>query len=214
MSCCSHCQDAGTFFNRRTAERELRRYLRKGPNKSTRHLLDEIRNDDLHGLSLLDIGGGIGAITFELMKEGIVRSLQVDASTAYLNIARSEAEKRGLTDRIRYMYGDFTSIADEIPASDIVTLDRVICCYPDMPKLVGSSAEKAIRYYGVVYPRKLWPVRFGIKIGNLYFKLRGSTFRTYLHDPEIIDRHICGHGFRRIRMMHTFLWESVLYVRD
>ena len=34
------------------------------------------------------------------------------------------------------------------PPADVITLDRVICCYPDMEKLVGvlcRQSEKAVR---------------------------------------------------------------------
>lgn len=31
MACCSHCVDAGDLFTSRTAQRELKRYRRKGP---------------------------------------------------------------------------------------------------------------------------------------------------------------------------------------
>ena len=44
-------------------------------------------------------------------------------------------------------------MSDEIEAADVVTLDRVICCYPDMEALVGRSAERALRLYGLVHPR-------------------------------------------------------------
>ena len=43
MTCCTgHCAEAG-FFNSRVAERDLRRYRRRGPDASTRMLLAELR---------------------------------------------------------------------------------------------------------------------------------------------------------------------------
>ena len=98
MSCCSHCRDAGTFFDHKTARKELRRYIKKGPKKSTRLLLDQIRKSEVTGKTLLDIGGGVGSITFELMRAGISRSVHVDASEAYLKAVKIEAQKRYLKD--------------------------------------------------------------------------------------------------------------------
>lgn len=213
MNSCSHCRDAGRFFNEKTARKELRRYKKKGPDKSTRLLLDEIRKKDLHGKSLLDIGGGIGAITFELIDQGIDTSVHVDASSAYLNISRSESDKRGLKNRVSHIYGDITALTDEINKADIVTLDRVICCYPDMVKLIDRSAEKSNLFYGVVYPRERWPVRMVMRAGNFYFKLRGIDFRTYLHSPIEIDSRIRGNGFHRTGHMQTMIWEVALYER-
>lgn len=213
MNCCNHCQDAGKFFNEKTAKKDLRRYQKKGANKSTRLLLDEIKKNDLRGKSLLDIGGGIGAISYELIKHGIETSVHVDASPAYLNIFRSEIERRELYDRITPRYGDFTELSGEIEAADVVTLDRVICCYPDMGKLIDHSTAKVKLYYGVVYPREWWFVRMFMYLGNLYFKLRGIDFRTYLHLPSEIDTRIRANGFRKRSQMRTFIWEVALYSR-
>jgi hypothetical protein len=214
MNCCSHCRDAGTFFNDRTAKKELKRYKRKGPQKSTRLLLDEIRKKDLKNKTLLDIGGGIGAISFELLESGIKSSTHVDASAAYLKVTKGEAANRGLKSRITHQFGDFTELSGELDAADIVTLDRVICCYPDMRNLVAHSTKKAGEYYGVVYPRERWFTRLALRLGNFYFKLRGSAFRTYLHHPPEVDAQIRENGFHKITKQQTILWESVLYERD
>lgn len=211
MNCCGHCQDAGNIFDEKTAKKELKRYLKKGPNKSTRLLLDEIRRYDLHGGSLLDIGGGIGTITFELLDYGIDTIVSVDASPAYMNVLKTEAERRGVRDRIHQIFGDITEIPEEINMADIVTLDRVICCYPDMKKLIDRSAVKAERFYGVVYPRGRWPVRMVMQFGNIWFRLRKTDFRTYFHPPADIDARIRSHGFNMIRLMRTIVWEAVLY---
>lgn len=49
-----------------------------------------------------------------------------------VDAAQEEAKRKGLDDRIRFYHGDFVDLASEIPPADIVTLDRVICCYPDI----------------------------------------------------------------------------------
>ena len=77
----------------------------------------------------------------------------MEASAAYLAAAREETARRGHTDRLKAHHGDFVALAPEIPSADIVTLDRVICCYRDMPALVAQSAARARKLYGVVYPR-------------------------------------------------------------
>lgn len=213
MNCCPHCQDAGKIFDLKTAKKELRRYRKKGPNKSTRLLLEEIRRHELSEGSLLDIGSGIGAIPFELLEDGIGTVVSVDASTAYLEIFETEAERRGVRDRIHTVFGDITDMPEEIQKADIVTLDRVICCYPDMEKLVDCTAEKVKRFYGVVYPRKRWSIRLGVWLVNLWFRLRKSDFRTYTHPPAEIDARIRRHGLVRTGLVRTLVWEAVLYER-
>src|SRR5438874_2599763 len=70
MTCCAgHCAAAG-FFDSRIADRDLRRYQRRGPDASTRMLLTELRRWTLHDLELLDVGSGIGVIARELAAAG------------------------------------------------------------------------------------------------------------------------------------------------
>ena len=40
------------------------------------------------------------------------------------------AQQRGYDDRWHGIVGDFVEIADQVPRADVVTLDKVICCYP------------------------------------------------------------------------------------
>src|SRR3990170_69781 len=91
-----------------------------------------------------------------LARAGVGRIASVDASSSYLAAQRAEAERLGYAPRASYLSGDFVTLADHIPDSDIVTLDRVICCYPDMRSLVSLSAARARRLCGIVYPRGTW----------------------------------------------------------
>lgn len=213
MTCCGHCQDAEDLFSPRTARRDLRRYRKRGPGRPTRLLLDSIRACwHPHQRSLLDIGGGVGAIQHELLQEGLERVTSVDASAAYLVASRMEAERQGHGDRITAIHGDFVQLAEGVPEADIVTLDRVICCYPDMERLVEASVTKARHVYGLVYPRERRLTRIGLGAGNLYFRLRRSEFRTYLHPARAVDALVRRHGFRRAGHAQTFFWRVVTYV--
>ena len=64
------------------------------------------------------------------MDRGAAEGTSADASPAYLAAARTEAESRSYANRMRYVDGDFVEPAGELDAADIVTLDRVVCCYP------------------------------------------------------------------------------------
>ena len=56
-------------------------------------------------------------------------AVHVDGSSAYIEGAKKAAKKRGLSEKIEWIHGDFVDIAKELKRSDLVTLDRVICCY-------------------------------------------------------------------------------------
>lgn len=213
MTCCNHCKDAGDLlFDRKRAESDLQTYRQKGPsNKSTRLLLDGLSDLDLHDATLLDVGGGIGVIQHELLEKGVANSMLVEASPAYLEVAEDEARRRGHENRTAYRYGDFVELAPDIPHADLVTLDRVICCYPHMERLVRASTEKANRWYGVVYPKERWYTRLGERVANLYFRIRRMDFRTYVHSG--VDEAIRSAGFTPFYQNETILWRVALYER-
>jgi hypothetical protein len=164
---------------------------------------------------VLDIGGGIGAIQHELLAAGAAQATSVEASAAYLRAAREEAERRGHAHRISYHAGDFVALADRIAPADIVTLDRVICCYPDMESLVGRSADRAQRLYALVYPRDTWWVGLGFRAMNLVMSVARRAFRVYLHPATAVDAVARRHGLTpRLARRAGPVWQIALYTRE
>ena len=210
---CAHCTAAGELFDDRTARRDLKRYRKKGPSGTTRLLLDALIERGVTGASLLDIGGGVGAIQHELLAEGATSAVNVDASPAYQAAARSELERHGTTERVLFVEGDVVERADEIPEADIVTLDRVLCCYPDVDTLVDVSAGRARRMWGVVFPRERRFVRFGVAVINLVQRLRRDPFRVYVHSTERVRGRAEALGFRSALHVQSFLWQIRLFER-
>ena len=212
MTCCSHCVDSESLFNKRAAARDLKRYQRRGPRRSTRMLAESVAGD-ASGASLLDIGGGVGPIQHELFKLGLDHAIQVDASAAYIEKSSDEAGRRGYVDRVTYRHGDFVDVASEIPSADLVTLDRVICCYPDVEALVRASATKAEVAYGLVYPRDRWFVRLVLRLGNAFFRMRRSAFRTFIHPEAKVDGLLRSLGFDLSFRADTPMWRVATYRR-
>ncbi|MHA1979326.1 MAG: class I SAM-dependent methyltransferase [Candidatus Hodarchaeales archaeon] len=194
------------MFNQKLALKEFQAYQKKGPNKTTQLLLDQLIPLVEEHHSLLDIGGGIGAISHELSQVGFSQLTNVDASKAYLHIAQTEAERLGYGEKISFFYGDFVALAPQIPPADFVTLDRVVCCYSDMSGLVTRSTEHAKNYYGIVYPRRSWWVKFGFACLNLFQRLKRSSFRSFAHDPKAIHAIIHSFGFTRLYKRTTGFW--------
>jgi 2-polyprenyl-3-methyl-5-hydroxy-6-metoxy-1,4-benzoquinol methylase len=213
MECCQ-CQALEHLFDPREAQRELRQYRRRGPSKTTRLLVDAIKAQGIDGLTLLDIGGGIGAIQLGLLQAGASHATDVDASSAYLAAAREESEREGFAERATYLHGNFVEIAERVPPADIVTLERVVCCYPNMSGLVGSSLEKAQRFYGLVYPRDVWwtrPMAWFINF-SARFILR-TPFRFYIHPTLAVEAVVRQHGFEQRFRGAAGPWQVVLYGR-
>jgi magnesium-protoporphyrin O-methyltransferase len=214
MDCCQ-CKGIENLFNEKEARSMLKAYRQDGPGKTTQLLIDALKglSQGIEGMTLLDIGGGVGAIQNELLKAGVESAIDVDASTAYVKTAREEAERQGHAGKVSYYHANFVDIAPEIPPADIVTLDRVICCYHDMPKLVGLSVAKAGKLYGLVYPRDVWWVRAGIFAANLYFRIVRNPFRTFVHDAQAVDNLVRDNAFQRRYYKTSGPWQVVVYGR-
>ncbi len=210
---CYQCQGIEMQFDRKAAAAELRRVRTRGPAPTTRALVDALKTEDLEGTSLLDIGGGVGVIQFELLESGVVSATGVEASSAFIGAAKEEAVRRGYSGRVEYRHGDFVHLAPEIAPADIVTLDRVVCCYPDMAALVALSAARARRLYGVVYPRDTWWNRAALAILNFARRLRRSPFRVFVHSTRAVDALIRRHGLEQNYYRQTLVWQVVVYAR-
>jgi SAM-dependent methyltransferase len=212
MRCCD-CESIGTQFGPDAAARDLRRLRRRGALRSTRFLIEDLEKSKIEGASLLDIGGGVGAIHHALLDAGAETAVHVDLSADYIAAARDEATRRRHADRLRFVQGDFVSVAPELAGADIVTLDRVICCYPDMETLVARAAEKTHQLLGAVFPIDSWWMRLAVGAINALQRVRRSAFRVYVHAPTAIDAALRRSGLKRRTSRRTLAWEVVTYAR-
>lgn len=211
---CSHCVGAGRLFNRKRAARDLKRYRASGPSKTTGWLLDHLLVEDVEGMTLLDIGGGVGAIQHSLIADGgVAKAHAVDASPAYVEVAEQEARRQGHDDRVHHHVGDFVDHADLVEVADIVTLDRVVCCYPAMEELVRLSAERAKRLYALVFPRDDWWVRALMVFPNLFLRLTRNPFRVFVHQHADMERVILAQRLRRRFHRRSAFWQVTVYER-
>lgn len=208
---CSRCEGIEEQFGRKTAERELRRYRRKGPHRSTQFLIEMLRPYASRSSNLLDVGGGVGAIHHALLDEGVTRAIQVDVSAAYLRVAEEESNVRRHAARVQLIHGDLVQMAADVPEADLVTLDRVICCYPDLAGLLGTAADKALVALGAVYPRDNWWMRVAVKGMNGALRVRRSAFRVFVHPAASVEGVLRARGFERVGVKRTVVWEIALY---
>ena len=210
---CAHCVGSERFFDAKRAQRDRDRYRRRGPDRSSRLLVGMLMEAGIRDQSVLDVGGGVGALEHELLRRGASAVLNVDASPAYQEVNRQLAAEDGLAERIAYRTGDFVDLAPDLPDADVVSLDRVICCYPDMPALVDASAARAGRLYGFVAPRERLLTRLGLAAANLFFRLQKNPFRVFAHSLDEVDDRLRKHGLVPRRRRRTVLWEVRLYER-
>jgi magnesium-protoporphyrin O-methyltransferase len=176
-------------------------------------MLDALHDSGLSNATVLDVGGGIGALCHELLRAGAASATHVEAASAYSRAAKAEATARGLDDRLDFVRGDFVEMADTIPQADIVTLDRVVCCYPDYQRLVSLSAGRCRRLYALSLPRERWYIKAVTALQNLLRALSGSRFRTFIHPERGVEAALAGEGLRLQVDGGTFVWRVVVFER-
>jgi magnesium-protoporphyrin O-methyltransferase len=207
------CDAAARHFDATVAEEDLAQYRERGLEKRARLLMDALRRSGVTGRSVLDIGSGVGAVSFELLKAGASHATLAEASPAYLAAARTEAARAGVTDRLDLIAGDFVDTVNEIPVADIVIMDRVICCYPDWSPLLTAAASRGRALLGLVYPRARPDVRLVIGFDNLRRRLKGDPFRAFVHPPAAMEAALRSSGWRLVSRAGTFVWRVDLFAR-
>ena len=210
---CNCCEITDHAFTEAEARAEVRDYRKRGPASQTKLMLEAIRSLGLKDAAVLDVGGGIGTIYHELLEDVAREATHVDASSAYLKVATEEAKRRGHSERVKFIHADFTDVASDLPKADVVTLDRVVCCYPDFRGLLKAAAEKSRHAIALTYPRETWYMRIGIAVANFFQRLRNDPFRAFLHPIHEMESLLNSEGLRKISVRRLFVWEMALYQR-
>lgn len=208
---CNCCEIENNTFGEDRAKIDIRDYRKHGPANQTKLILEAVRSLGLKDAALLDIGGGIGAIHHELLNDVAREATHVDASSAYLKEAKAEAARRGNTERVKFIHADFTDVASDLPQADVVTLDRVVCCYPDFRSLLKAAADHSRSALALTYPREIWYLQFGLGCVNFFQRLRKDPFRVFLHSVSEIESLLKQEGFAKTSVRRLFVWEMALY---
>jgi magnesium-protoporphyrin O-methyltransferase len=204
ISCCS--SDYRRFFNRAFAARDLRRYRSRGLNGTQRDLV--ALSGDVHGASVLEVGGGIGALQLELLEAGAARATNVELSGGYEDAAAELFRGREGVERV---VADF--VGAELPEHDVVVMHRVVCCYPDVDALVGAAAAHTGHRLALTLPQQRRWIGWGLGAANLWMRLRRCGFRAYQHPFERVEAAATGMRLER-RIRRGLVWESALFVRQ
>jgi SAM-dependent methyltransferase len=185
----------------------------------TAPLLAALEQAGIRDRSILDIGCGIGDLATEAVSRGATQAFGVELSAKAVEEARRLAADRGVADRISFQVGDGAKVP--LPRADIVVLNRVFCCYPDIEALLENSLSAA----GVAYAFTVPPstgltgsfVRVQVRLANAWYRLCDSKFRgfrVFVHDVKAIDARVQAAGFHPIQTgSRRIVWHLAVYVR-
>jgi 2-polyprenyl-3-methyl-5-hydroxy-6-metoxy-1,4-benzoquinol methylase len=210
VSCCAR-EGYDEFFGTKQARRDARRYRRRGLDRAARWIAETMKERGVAGATVLEPGGGVGAIEIELLKAGAAHSTVVELSAGYDEEARELAREAGVEDRIERRHGDFA--ANGVPRVDVVVMHRVVCCYPDYERLLDAAAKRAQRILVFTHPPQnpLAVLAFGAV--NLLMSVRGKEFRAFVHPPEELVEVVRRNGLEPFARKRLGFWRGVAFAR-
>lgn len=211
MSGCCQPRAYERVFGARQARLDARRYRKRGLGGTSRRLVELA--GDVSGATVLEVGGGVGAIELDLLAAGAERATNVELSGEYESEAAALLAERGLSDRVDRRVADFVSEPAE--PHDVVVMHRVVCCYPDVERLVGVAAACARRRLVLTYPQERAWTRAGIRAINLFLWMGGSGFRAFVHPFTAIAAAAASEGLAlECRERQGSIWENAAFVRS
>ena len=135
----------------------------------------------------------------------------------FLGLAESSSVGLGMPNLPVALVPGHTGVqSDEVLRRNIleVTLDRVVCCYPDARALIGRSAAKARRLYGLVHPVDRWWTRLLATLGNAGYRLFRNPYRMHVHRQRLIDELVAEAGLRPVTVREAWFWRTAVYRRS
>jgi magnesium-protoporphyrin O-methyltransferase len=187
--------------------------------KITERILGALERQGLGGRSVLDVGCGAGDLALAAIDRGAARASGIDLSAGGIEEARRLAAYRGLSDRAIFSVGD--GAAARLDGHDVVTLNRVLCCYPSVERLLQNSLRAAGSIYAYTAPVHTGVVgrfnRMSVAISNAWFRLRARKFggfQAFVHDLDAVDRTIASAGFQPVHRSHERVtWQLAVFTR-
>ena len=207
MSGCCTPRGYRQVFSERSARAQARRYRRNGPDPISRRIIELLKEQGVEGLTLLEIGGGIGAIQLELLKAGLASAVSVELTPTYEASAAELLREAGFADLVERRVMDFVDAGGEIEAADIVVMNRVICCYPDLPRLAGAAAGRARGILVMSFPKERWWTRVVVWMANVGMVIARREFRIFLHPMAQIIASGEKHGLEKAVDRPGLFWQ-------
>jgi len=209
----------GCCFDEWAADNARRARSKETVAPITTALLAALEAEGLEGRTVLDVGCGTGDLALAALAHGASHAAGVDLGKGSIEHARALAHERGLDERATFEVAD-GSVAT-LPTTDVVVLNRVVCCYPDARALLDNTLGAAGSVYALTAPvdRGLPGLlnRIVVRVSNVWYGLRRSKFRgfrVFVHDLTDVDARIRAAGFAPThRARRRVVWQLAVYAR-
>jgi SAM-dependent methyltransferase len=172
-------------------------------------LRDGLLSMDPTDRTVLELGCGRGGLLLALVQAGVVKATGVDLSATSIDAARTRFEQAQLSGRADLSVGDAARVP--LGSHDWVILDRVMCCYPDIERLLANTLPAARQIYAFTVPTsRCWRgviARLDERVENAWNSLRGRPCPGYVHDLHLIEERLARAGFWLRHRDRQRLWQ-------
>jgi 2-polyprenyl-3-methyl-5-hydroxy-6-metoxy-1,4-benzoquinol methylase len=193
-------QRAFTGGGRRPLHAVINRLFRRRTFVSrTEVVMGFLRDLELQGKTVLDVGCGTGEVSIAAARAGAARVIGMDIAPRMIDLASQAAAATDVRDRIEFRQQDI--LTTDSPPCDIALLIGVIEYYGDLDGLIARIAPHVRQAFVIADTRgPLW--RRGLR----YLLARVKHFHVYYRDPDQVrdamrqwdfdeDRRLLGHSF-------------------
>ncbi len=213
MSGCCRAAPCEELFDARVAAWYLRRYQRGGLDGTERRMLAVLGAADLAGSSVLELGGGVGALQAELLKRGAAKGEVVELVAAYAPFAAELAAEAGVAERSTFRVADVLGDPGAAQPADIVIVNRVVCCSAEGVELLGAAARLTKGVLLVSFPRPSRLARLAARAQHGLARLFGRLYRFYVHPRARLRAAAEGAGLEPVGGGAGLVWEYVAFRR-
>ena len=190
----------------------LEDYRKEGLGSTSKAIADGLVQRGLAGATILELGCGVGALILELLRKGAASATGFDLSPKMIQLARTLADEAGLSGSATFEVGD--AAVNALKKSDMVILDAVLCCYPDVGGLVENTSSAATRYYAFTIPddTRLTAMILKPLLPMQRLFMRRGGFRFFIHPSRKIARLLEAKGFRLVSKDSVgWIWSAFLF---
>ena len=118
-----------------------------------------------------------------------------------------------MTDRIERRIVDVADTPDAVEPADLVVLHRVVCCYPDVERLLGVAADRCRGRLAFSHPPRNVASRALLSVQNTVCAVSGKEFRAYVHAPALMRDVLRVHGLDPVLRHEGLVWQAEGAVR-
>src|SRR3954462_12996931 len=207
MPGCCNARGCDRLFNEKFARRMARRYRKRGLDRTSRRMVAFLEQRGLEGVTVLEVGGGVGEIQIELLGRGAARTVNVELSPGYDEEAGRLLREHGFEGRADRRLQDIAVAPESVEPADVVVLHRVVCCYPAYERLLGAGAGRARHAVVFSYPPRNLLSRSWVAGANIVLRVMRREYRTFAHPPRAMLEALERRGLRKTFAGRSLVWQ-------